>query len=177
MAEKYLVVDQLKTEYEGLFDLNGLFNLIDSWLFEKGYDKNEKRNEETVNDDGTRVAYFEMRPWKKTTEYAKNTLKIQVYCKHLKEVEIEREGKKVKVDQGHLLIIINGYLQTDWQFRWHKYPLLFFLNIVMDRYIFGHYTARFKSNTLADVNDIQSKIKGFLNMYKYSGEWMPQWSS
>ena len=177
MAEKYIVVDQLKTEYEGLLDINGLYNLIDSWLFEKGYDKNEKKNQEIILDDGSRSMYFEMRPWKKTTEYAKNTLKIQVFVTKLKDVEIEQNGMKIKTNQGHLLIIINGYLQTDWQSRWNNKPFLYFMNIMMDKYIFGYYTSNFRSNTLADVNDVHTKIKNFLNMYKYSGEFMPQWTA
>ena len=158
MAEKYIVVDQLKTEYEGLLDINGLYNLIDSWLFEKGYDKNEKKNQEIILDDGSRSMYFEMRPWKKTTEYAKNTLKIQVFVTKLKDVEIEQNGMKIKTNQGHLLIIINGYLQTDWQSRWNNKPFLYFMNIMMDKYIFGYYTAKFRSNTLAHVHHFHTKI-------------------
>ena len=72
---------------------------------------------------------------------------------------------------------MNGYLQTDWQSRWNNRPFLWFMNIMMDRYIVGYYTAKFRSNVLADVNDVHTKIKNFLNMYKYSGEFMPQWTA
>jgi len=39
MAEKKLVIDQVKLTYDGIFDLNGLYRTIDAWFYEKGYDK------------------------------------------------------------------------------------------------------------------------------------------
>ena len=48
MSEKKLVIDQLKLTYEGIFDLNGLYRMIDSWFYEKGYDRWELKNYEQV---------------------------------------------------------------------------------------------------------------------------------
>ena len=76
MSEKKLVVDQLKLTFEGIFDLNGLYRTIDSWFYEKSYDKLEKRNYEQVLPSGKDIE-IELLPWKKTTDYFKNIVRNQ----------------------------------------------------------------------------------------------------
>jgi len=87
MSEKKLIVDQLKLTYEGLFDLTGLWQLIDSWFYEKNYDRWERKNYEQVLPTGKTIE-IELLPWKKTTEYFKNTIKVRIKVAELKDVEI-----------------------------------------------------------------------------------------
>ena len=52
MAETRIVIDKLRIQYEGLFSVAELYQLIDNWLREKGYDKMERKNVEKVTPKG-----------------------------------------------------------------------------------------------------------------------------
>ena len=52
MPERRIVVDHLQLSYEGLFDASKLYALIDSWFYEKGWDKEERINQEILSPEG-----------------------------------------------------------------------------------------------------------------------------
>jgi len=166
MSEKKLVIDQMKLTYEGLFDMTGLFRMIDAWFYEKGYDRWELKNYEQVMPTGKDIE-IELLPWKKTTDYFKNTIRIRIRAVNLKEVEIEKEGAKIKINQGKLMIIMDGYLESDYENRWENKPILYFIRAIFDKYIFKNYFQKFEKWLVNDVYDIHSRIQKYLNVYRY----------
>ena len=167
MSEKKLVIDQLKLNYEGLFEVNELFKMVDAWFYEKGYDKYEKKNEEQVLPTGREIL-LELRPWKKTTDYAKNEIRVRIFMHGVKDVEVEKEGAKVKMNQGEVQMVFDGYLETDYENRWENKPFFYFLRTLFDKYIYKGYISKFEGNLVNDVHDLHTRIKAFLNMYRYS---------
>tara|TARA_Y100000310_G_scaffold264383_1_gene275013 strand:+ start:248 stop:790 length:543 start_codon:yes stop_codon:yes gene_type:complete len=169
MAERTIVVDHLRLTYEGLFEVNELYKTIDEWLRGKGYDKKESKNIEKVTPEGKYIE-LELEPWKKITTYAKNVIKMRIIMTNIKEVEIEKDNAKVKMNQGSVQIVFDGFLETDYEGRWEAKPMLYFLRTIFNRYIYGFYTDGYKKNVLDDVNHLHSVIKSFLNLYRYSSE-------
>lgn len=166
MSERKVVIDQLKITYEGPFDLNGLYRTFDAWFFEKGYDKKELKNYEQVLPTGKDIV-VELMPWKKTTDYFKNEIRVRIRCKNIKNVEIEKEGHTIKINQGILIIIMDGYLTSDYEHRWEKKPLLYFLRAIFDKYIFRRYFAQAEKWLVNDVYQLHGFIQKFLNLYRY----------
>jgi len=167
MAEKKLVIDQLRLNYEGLFDIPEMYKMIDGWFYEKGYDKYEKKNEEQVLPTGKEII-IDLRPWKKITDYAKNEIRIRIFMHHVKEIDIEKEGAKVTMHQGQIQMIFDGYLETDYENKWENKPIYFFLRTLFDKYIYKGYTSKFEDRLVNDVHDIHTRIKSFLNVYRYT---------
>ena len=166
MSEKKLVIDQLKMTYEGLFDLNGLYRTLDSWFYEKGYDRWELKNYEQVLPSGKTIE-IELLPWKKTTDYFKNTIRIRLKCEGVKDVEIEKEGVKAKINQGKVMIIFDGYLESDYEHRWEAKPTFFLIRTLFDKYVFKRHFDKFEKWLVNDVYDIHGRVQKFLNLYKY----------
>lgn len=166
MSEKKLVIDQLKLTYSGLFDLNGLYRIMDEWFYEKNYDRWELKNYEFVLPAG-KVIEIELLPWKKTTEYFKNTIRIRLKCSEVKDVEIEKEGVMIKVNRGHVQMIIDGYLESDYEGWWEERPMLYFIRTLFDKYIFKRHFMQYEKWLVNDVYDIHGRIQRFLNLYKY----------
>ena len=77
MAEMDLIIEQVRLTYEGLFKATDLYNLIDNWLRNTGYDKRELKTIEKVTPKGKYIEVESM-PWKKQTEYVKNEIKIRM---------------------------------------------------------------------------------------------------
>jgi|TARA_B100002003_G_C14107991_1_gene532925 hypothetical protein len=167
MAEREVVIDKMRLSYEGLFKVTDLYKLIDGWLREKGYDKREKKMIESVTKDGKFIEW-EMEPWKKITDYAKIVIGLRMIMTDIKEVDVEVDKSKVKLNQGKIDFVFDGYLETDYENRWESKPLFYFLRTVFDKYIFKPYSTGYHSNTLDDVNDLHVRIKSFLNLYRYA---------
>jgi hypothetical protein len=167
MAERDVVVDKLRLSYEGLFKVADLYKLVDGWLREKGYDKREKRMAESVVKTGKFIEW-EMEPWKKITDYAKIVIKLRIILTDIKEIDVEVDKTKIKMNQGKADFVFDGYIETDYEHRWESKPLFFFLRTLFDKYFFKPYTTGYQSNALDDVNDLHTRIKAFLNLNRYS---------
>lgn len=169
MAERQIIVDHMRLGYEGLFDVTQLYTMINEWFREKGYDKKEKKNLESVTPTGKYIE-LELEPWKKITDYAKFVIKLRILMKDIKEVEIMRDGIKAKINQGSITIVFDGYLETDYENRWEQKPTFFFLRTLFDKFVFKPYTERFKARLIDEVNQLHTNVKAFLNLYRYSTE-------
>ena len=166
MSEKKLVIDQLKLTYEGLFDLNGLWRTIDGWFYEKGYDRWEHKNYEQVMPTGKDI-HIELLPWKKTTEYYKNTIKIRIKMINVKDVEIEKKGVVLKLNKGKIMMIFDGYLESDYENKWEGRGMFFLIRTIYDKYLFKHTHNFYQKWLINDVHDIHGRIQRFLNLYRY----------
>ena len=166
MPEKKLVIDQLKLTYEGLFDLNGLYRLLDSWFYEKQYDRYEHRNYEQVLPTGKDIE-IELLPWKKTTLYFKNIIRMRLKFNNVKDAEIEKEGVKITINQGTVKIIIDGYLETDYEGWWEDKPMFYFIRTLFDKYIYKSQFKSYEGWLIHDIKDLNSRIQKFLNLYRY----------
>ena len=166
MAEKKLVVDQMKLTYDGIFDLNGLHRTIDGWFYEKGYDRYEQKNYEQVLPTGKDIE-IELLPWKKTTDYFKNIIRIRIKFANVKDVEVEKQGVKMKLQQGRIMMIFDGYLESDYEHKWDAKPVFFFLRTIFDKYIFRGYFAKAEKWLVNDLFDVHGRIQRFLNVYRY----------
>lgn len=173
MAERHVVVDQLRLNYEGLIDFAALYTLINSWTFDMGYDRYEKLNEQTNTPEGKHLN-IDLRPWKRISLYLTSHIRVRLFAT-LKDVETEIKGEKKTLQQGKVQIIIDGFFDTDWMGIWHNKAFLYFLRALFDRYLFKNYTERSYSLILSDVNDLHTKVKNFLNIYRYGGEFKGRW--
>lgn len=167
MTERNLVVDQLKLSYEGLFDLAELYRLIDSWFYEKGWDKYEHINQEQITASGRQIRLV-LEPSKNITDYFKIIVRIKANFNDIKDVEVEKEGKRVRLNQGEVKMVFDGYVLSDRRGKWNEKPLWWFLSIIFDKYIFKEHYSKAERWLLSDLDDLYQRIKSFLNVYKHS---------
>ncbi len=166
MSEKKLIIDQLKFAYDGPFDLPGLYRLIDSFFYEKGFDKHEKLNVEQVLPTGRSIK-IEVIPYKNLSDYFRIHIRIRIYGSDIKRIEIEKDGAKIPLSDGKLMVIIDGYIESDRHSVWEDRPTFWFIRTIFDKYIFkGHYM-KAEQWLVSDVEDIYQRMRSFLNVYKY----------
>lgn len=167
MAERSVVVDKMRLTYEGLFSISELYKLMDNWFREKGYDKREKKNVERVTPEGKYIELW-LEPWKKITDYAKNVIQVRIIMSDIKEVEVEKEGVKVKLNQGKVQMVFDAFLETDYENRWENKAFFYFLRTLFDKYFYKPYSQGYQKNVLDDVNHLHATVKSFLNLYRYT---------
>ena len=166
MAERRIIVDHLKLSYEGLFNATELYALIDDFFREKGYDKREVKNEEQVTPNGKYVDLV-LQPWKKITDYIRHIIRVDIKMFHLTEVEVEKDGHKVKLHKGRVNITFDGFLDSDYEHRWDQKPFYFFIRTIFDKFIYKSYMEEYAGILVDNINQLNKTIKAFLNLYRY----------
>jgi len=166
MAERRIVVDNLMLQYEGIFELNELYLVIDKWVRQRHYDKFEKRNHEQVLKDG-RYVELELEPWKKFTDYAKIALNVYIHAYNLKDVVVKKDNIDVKMNQGKIKIRFIGYLVTDYEHKWEGKPIFYFLRAVMDRWVYKVSLDKYEAGVAEEVMHLYQNCRAFLNLSRY----------
>jgi len=110
---------------------------------------------------------FEIEPWKKVTDYAKYVIKIRVQLSEIKEVEVEKDNTKLKLNQGKVHFLFDAFLETDYEARWEGKPIFYFVRTLFDKYFYSPFTSGFKGGLKEDVAHLMGQIKAFLNLYRF----------
>ena len=169
MAEDRLIIDQLKFTYEGVFDLPGLYRMINAFYYERGWDWGEHMNTEQILPSGRNIK-IELTPFKNITDYYKNKVRIRIDGEDVKRVEIEKDGAKIPLQEGTLKIVFDGWIRSDRYSRWEDKPFLWFLRTIFDKYVFKDHYSKAEQWLFSDVEDIYLRVKSFLNVYRTTRE-------
>jgi len=165
MSEKVTVTGKETISYEGLFSVKELYKLIEDWVSNKGYLPVEMAIEEVVTKSG-KVITVQLEPFKKLTDYAKAIIKINLMISDCIEVEVDRAGKKQKLNKGKVMIEIQSLLETDYEHRWEMKPWMYVLRTVFEKYIYTPFLSGYKKALREDTDHLKDQIKAFLNLYK-----------
>lgn len=166
MSERLIIVDKDRFDYEGLFDSKELFNVIKQWASDKGYWLLEKSHTEVVKSEGKFVT-FDLEPFRKFTDYAKSIIKIRAQFSEVKDVVVERDERKVKMQEGKVVFVIDGILETDYEHRWESKPLFYVLRTIFEKYLYTPFISGFERGIKEDVSFLKNNLKSFLNLTRY----------
>ncbi len=166
MAERRIVVDTLRLNYQGLVNITEFYRMLDSWFKQHGYEKYEKNVSEQVfkNTKQTEVIW---EPWKKINDYAKIVIKMTILMTNIKEVVIKKDNKRVKTQQAKVLITFMGHLETDWEHKWEGNPVLYFLRAVFDQFVYKIHTDKYYSLVAEETDKMYAMMKAYLNLQRY----------
>lgn len=165
MVERQLVVDHKTISYEGLFSVKELYQLVNKWTFDRGYDSSEMKNFEHVYPDGKQIE-IELWPWRKFTDYTKMSLKIHFLMTHVKDVEIKKEGVIKKLNKGKVIITCNAYHESDYEDKWESKAIFVFLRTIFDKFVYSVHTGRHDQLIIDEVNHLFHILKGYLNIHR-----------
>jgi len=167
MAERLIVVDKERLDYQGVFDAKEVLKVIQQWATDKGYWLIEKKHGETTKPEG-KVIDLDFEPFKKFTDYAKGIIKIRAQMLDVKDVVTERDGRKVKLQEGKILIIFDGILETDYEHRWEGKPVFFVLRTIFEKYVYTPFVSGFERGVKEDLMSLKNNLKAFLNLTRFT---------
>ncbi len=166
MGELEIVVDRIKIDYKGPVDLNALFRFIEHFLWERGFDKKQDKDFE-FNTDRGKFIEWQYTPWKKISDYVRYIIKVHVAVYDSNKIESLYNGKKVKVDNGRVMITIDAYIEYDYDNKWDDNLWFEIIRGIYDKFVYKIYTERFEQRLVHDVHHLHHEIQKFLNMYKH----------
>ncbi|MBD3248974.1 hypothetical protein GF336_02935 [Candidatus Woesearchaeota archaeon] len=168
MSEKKIIVDGLELNYEGIFDVKSLLDVIDKSCAEKGYVKQEKRRNEEIKEKG-KDFYIELRPTKVKTAYFALLIKIRLHITNITEVEVIVDGKTRKLSKGNVHAVFDAWTITDIQNRWEQTPWYYFLRILVNQYIWRVGPDKFVDELIEDTHYIYNNLEGALELHRFIG--------
>ena len=139
-------------------DLKTLHKELYQWAQENKYFFNEKDFTEKVKSHGKEFGikwFFE----KKTTDFIKFSMDIEVWAHSLNPVE--KEGKQYL--QGEIEITLDSKMEMDWQNRWDTSKFLKFLRNIYIYYIKKQYFLNYAGKCWEDTYSLHALIKSNLN--------------
>lgn len=168
MTKEDTIIDT-KVKYKGVFDLELLYIKLREWLLREDFSDpvkaGEKKYSEKVKPFGKLLEIVWESSKDEESGYFKTVIKISFYVTGLNEVEVERNGKTIKLDKGEIDIKITSNLKRNAKNDWNENSLFF---KVYERYIIKDKIEDHKIKCYKDTTDLVEETKNFLNMYSFS---------
>lgn len=133
MADYPMYVHYIK--HYGIFDLQGLYQMIYNWLVDRGFEVRELKVKHKVPSAAGEEDEIWWDAWINETDYIKNWISLIFFFYDIKEVEVVKEGKKKKLTRARILIELNGKVETDWQGKWKRNAFLSNLQKFYEKFV------------------------------------------
>jgi hypothetical protein len=169
MAEAQTVVPRETISFEGFFSVKEVHDLIMDWIFTKGYVPVESKAQQVVKKDAKFFEYTFI-PFKKLSDYAKSCAKIVVSASDCKDIIAEIAGKKKKMQDGKVLITVEGILETDYESKWEKTGWLYAFRVIFEKYVISPFISDFEKTVSGDVGHLIAQLRGYFNLQKKLGK-------
>ena len=165
MVEMEHILVEERVTYDGIFSIDELHKLITDWLIQKKYDRFDKMHTESVKPDGKYID-IEMEPYKSIDDYTKFIIRIRIYASKLQEVTVEQDGRKKRMNNGKIQIVLDGFIKTDWQGRMDSKAMYSFIRTLYDKYIYKSETHRNEQQFKRDFVHLKETMANYLNLMK-----------
>ncbi|MBR9699856.1 hypothetical protein GOV09_05340 [Candidatus Woesearchaeota archaeon] len=165
MGEVNQVVDHLKLEYKGIFNIKELFGMFGRWYKESPYEKGGDYISEQRTHHGKCIEYVYW-PWKKQTDYIRHYMKLRILIYDAKKVDVMVDGKKQRLDHARFLLYLDGFVENDYESRWRDTPLFMFIRTLASKFFYKRYAKFMERMVIDDCHHLYEKFERFFNMYR-----------
>lgn len=160
MVEKDIVFTA-KIKQKGIFDYPSFYRFCYEWLIEKGYFLIEKGYTEKIGAGGKEVE-IEWDATRKISDYFKFQLKVTWHIIGMTDIEVQEDGKKIKMNKGYPEIKVQAVLLKDYEHRWEGNPFFKFLRGLYDRYIIRARIESYEAKIHQEGDEFLAQAKAFL---------------
>ena len=164
MGEVNHIVDHLKLEYQGVFNIRELFRMFTRWYRESPYEKGADYASEQHTSHGKCFEYFYY-PWKKQTDYIRYFMKIRLLIYDAKKTDIMVDKKKKQLDHARIIIYIDGFVEHDYEGRWSSKPMFQFIRTLFNKFLYKNYSQFHEHLIVDDCHQLYDLFEKFFNMY------------
>src|SRR3989338_4419929 len=115
---------------KGYFDWADLLKSIRGWLKDEFYNVEETKHKHKPNEQEVEMSGF-----RKLNEYVKYYFDIKIRTENVAIVELIKDGKTVKTQEGNVCIELSARMELDWQRRFGGSEFLQSLQNFYHKYI------------------------------------------
>ena len=136
MGQKLFVASGLKISQKSVFNLQELYKMMFRWFELYGYGFSEREYKDSEAGDAKNLE-IRWHAEKKKDDYVKFVIDPSFLILGMTKAEIEKDGLKIKTNQGSVEINFTAYMEKDFDEEWKKTPVRKFLREVYDKYVIG----------------------------------------
>lgn len=169
MPQKDFVAPVKSIEQKIVIDVNELIKDLHKMIKERGYSVLiEQSHKESSDDAGNRNISFYWFAKKKVSNYVKLVMEI-VFKASVKNVVMEKDGKKKTVQEGTVSVSLGGYTQKDYEDEWafkKEAPLNKFFRELIDKFLNRQKLDEHEKELTEDVGKVIQELKVYLKMHR-----------
>jgi len=162
MVELDKVIPVQKIRHIGIFDFKELYYTCYNWFSHEQYDLAEKNYTEKINPKGREVE-IEWDAVRKVSEYLKFQIMVRWRIIEMNDVEVEQDGKKIKLQKGDVEIRFFIILLKDYEHRWEGNSFSSWLRKIYDKYFIKSRIDKYEGKLVEEVNDLIGQAKAVLH--------------
>jgi len=167
LSKPFMILEApLMIRYTGVFDYDGMYKMMHSWLISKRFLFQEKKYKDKVATPFGNELEIKWEAEKKVTEFIKESITIEFHLWDFSEVEVIKDGKKSKQAKARMEIKFFAFLELDYSQRFSsgsnfskKLGEFYVENI-----IYWDWRIRYANALEYSVYDLHTKVKKYLNM-------------
>ncbi len=169
MAEEKGLMEPVKVRYKGFYDFRGLYTLLRTWLTTHDYQIHEKVFKEKPATHMGMETELDWDAVRKETPFIKYHIDFKMIYSDTEEIEVVKNGEKKPSNKGRVEIIMNPYLEYDWQGKYGTKFLKILLEILWKRILYNEWKKKYEDELMKQVTLLGEDVKKFLNMHAESG--------
>ena len=153
-----------KVKYDGIFSFSGFYKFCYDYLTDElGLSVAESKYAEKITGDSKEIK-IEWEGEKKVTDYFKYTFKVEFNIIGLKNVEVQREGKKMQTNKGLVEMGVKGIFVSDYDGKYDASPTLRFFRGVYEKWIIPSTIEQFEDKLIANCDGFLGEAKAYLDL-------------
>ncbi len=163
MVEKDKIFSS-KVKYEGIMDFKDFYKFCYQWLLEEAeLDIIENKYSEKISGDSKNIK-VEWACSRKVTDYFKFGVEVKFEVLNLTNVEITRDGKKLKMNNGSVEVAVKGTLIRDYEGKFEKTSTRKFLRGIYEKWVIYSRIKEYEEKLIEDCNEFLTQAKAFLDL-------------
>ncbi len=165
MAEKDQIFKS-SVKWKGIFPFSEFYKFCHRWLTEEtglGIFSEDKYSEKLVPGNAKEID-IEWTAAKKMTDYFKMEMKIKFEIKAMTEVEVQKEGVKIKSNQGEVKIDVKGFLIKDYDGKFESTAFKKFMRSIYEKWIIKSRIDQFEDKVAEDCDEFFGQAKAYLDL-------------
>ncbi len=163
MAEKDQIFSS-KMKYDGIVLFKDFYRFCYDWLIdETELEVKESKYVEKLKGNSKDID-IEWIGERKVTDYFKFQVKVNFRILGLKEIEINKNGAKIKTNDGSVEVKVTGTLIRDYEGKFETTTHKKFLRSIYEKWVIPSRIEQFEDKLISDCDEFLSQAKAYLDL-------------
>ena len=113
-------IRKMIVQKQGIIDLDGLYKVMYRWFYDNKYYFEEPTTRMRPGTPAGVEYEWKWSAWRKVSDFIKFHIKIFIHVWDAKEIEVIKDGEKIKLTKCRLKIEYDGEIEMDWTKKFDK---------------------------------------------------------
>ncbi len=164
MVEKQEIYNSV-VKYNGVFPYKDFYKFCYVWLMEdmEVGTFSERKYEEKIQGNSKEIK-VSWETTKELTDYFRMDIKVKFHITGMTNVEVNKDGQKIKMNKGEIKITVKGVLSRDYKGKFETNATMKFLRALYEKYIIASRVDYFETYLVQKADEFLNQSKAYLDL-------------